>query len=188
MEYVKIIIQQIAPKLNSIINILLIVLISFLLYKRLPGLLEQFNQENTLIPSGTIELLNGSSIELSQSPLPLIAVFWATWCPPCEVELTRINRLIKKGEIAASHIIAISSYEERTHVEDVAKKRDYRFQIGFDDRGDLATRLKVTGTPTIVFINQQHKIEWMTTGLSPLLEIRIKKFLKSTPFKKTEPH
>lgn len=45
------------------------------------------------------------------------------------------------------------------------------------ESGQVSKKYNVTGTPTVVFIDAEEKINWITTGLSPTLEYRIKEFL-----------
>lgn len=148
-----------------------------LLVRRSPEILNHFSQESQTVMPLQIATLKGETIDLSQHSQPLVVVFWATWCGPCQVELNRINQLIKDGEIANTSVLAISSFEDVETIQKTILERDYKFMIGIDEKGDASTAFRVQSTPTIMFIDQFHKIKWISSGLSPLLSFRIQNFL-----------
>jgi thiol-disulfide isomerase/thioredoxin len=121
--------------------------------------------------------MDGGFYDSTTATEPLILVFWATWCGPCEVELHRIQRLISEGNLPADRVLAISSFEIPSLVQKAVAERQYSFRVGLDPDGRAATAFKVKGTPTIYLLDAQQKIEWVTSGLSPLLEIRLRRFM-----------
>jgi cytochrome c biogenesis protein CcmG/thiol:disulfide interchange protein DsbE len=122
-----------------------------------------------------LKLVNGS---LAKPLSPYVFVFWATWCGPCELELSRINQLIHDRDIDAQRVFAISVDEDPEAVRKAVQERGYLFPIVWDESGELRTRFKVSGTPTLVLVNEREEVEWVSTGLSPTLDFRLKKHLK----------
>lgn len=161
---------------SKLLNILLFVIVAWMLSQRLPVFFEMFKREGQEAIATQVQTLDGESLSLPLKRKHLM-VFWATWCPPCKVELARINKMIKSGDIDAQKIIAISSGEEPLIVSSFAKENDYRFPVAVDPSGEIAKKYKVSGTPTLLLINEDGKIEWMTMGVSPSLELRLKSFL-----------
>ncbi|MDG0816692.1 TlpA family protein disulfide reductase [Bdellovibrio svalbardensis] len=164
--------------LNLISNILLAAMVIFLITTRLPGMIEHYRQEGATAPDFTISLLQGKSFTLNENKEPLVIVFWATWCGPCEVELSRLNNLIIEKKIKAESVLTISSLEDPTLVQKTVSHRQYQFAVGLDPSGKVAKDYKVAGTPTLVFVDREKKIKWLSTGLSPTLELRVTQFLK----------
>lgn len=107
-----------------------------------------------------------------------VLVFWATWCGPCELELSRLNRWVRENPQHKTSVFAISSFEDPVLVEKVAKDRAYAFEVLLDANGQLAHDLKVKVTPTIVFIDPSGAVDWISDGLTPTLEFRVRKFLQ----------
>jgi thiol-disulfide isomerase/thioredoxin len=106
-----------------------------------------------------------------------IAVFWASWCGPCGIELSRINKAILEKEIGADRIYAISLDQDLHALEKTILEKKYSFKTYLDKENTISTLLKVNSTPTIVFIDETGKVSWQTTGVSPFLINRIKSFL-----------
>jgi thiol-disulfide isomerase/thioredoxin len=125
------------------------------------------------------QVLNSDVFHLSKYSGPLILVFWATWCGPCDVELARIKRMIQNNEISKESVLAVSVQETAEVVQLAASERGYHFPIGLDQNGEIAHTYKVSGTPTILFLNRDRQVAWRTTGISPSLGFRIRSFLDS---------
>lgn len=162
---------------SKLLNLVLILFVGGMLIQRIPVLVDMFQRQGHKAPAVTVRTISG---DLLSVPLPQkhLIVFWATWCPPCKVELARINKLVKNGDIKPQDVIAISSAEDLDTVMNHAKENDYRFTVGIDKSSAIAQQYKVSGTPTLLLINQNGVIEWMTMGVSPSLELRLKSFLK----------
>lgn len=124
-----------------------------------------------------LQTLDGQSILSQNLVQPTILVFWATWCPPCKVELARLQRLVSGGSIPAKSVIAVSIGEEHSLVEKVAKERGYTFEVALDPSGEVASKYAIEGTPTVLLRNGDGTISWRTSGVSPTLELRVMKFV-----------
>lgn len=162
--------------LSKGINILLFIFIAWMAYQRVPTIIEMYQSEGKKTESTTVRLLQGDFVQV---PLPKrhLLVFWATWCAPCKIELTRVNNMIKNGVINGNDVLAISIGETAETVMAFSKENDFQFTIAIDPQGKASHLYKVAGTPTLFLINETGHIEWTTMGLSPTLELRLKNFL-----------
>ncbi len=150
-----------------------VAIIIFTIATRLPLFIEQFNKQGKIF----------SPIEVNGKSFPpmgekSVLVFWASWCGPCTLELNRINSAIDKKEFSPANIYAVNMGESKEVVDREIRKRKYNFAIVSDDRNELANSLNVKVTPTIAFISKSGKIEWLSSGISPLLIYRIQSFFK----------
>lgn len=138
-----------------------------------PVLIEQFQKEGEKISP---VMMKGQVI-----PPPgekSVLVFWATWCGPCTVELSRINAAVLKGEISSRHLYAVNMGEDQAVIDRTVREKKYLFPVVRDGQGDLASKLGVTATPTIAFVDKDSTVKWLSSGLSPTLIFRIGSFQK----------
>lgn len=159
-------------------NILLLVAAVYILAPQIPARIDMFKREGTLAPQGVVTYLTteqGVAIPLKQKQ---VLVFWATWCGPCKIELARIQKLIESGQLDPQSVLAVSVAEDREVVLSSVAEQKFTFPVALDSQGLVSKLYKVSGTPTILLIDEQGQVDWITMGLSPGLELRIKSFLK----------
>jgi cytochrome c biogenesis protein CcmG/thiol:disulfide interchange protein DsbE len=153
-----------------------IILILGLVGLRGPQFIKNWNLQGETTPAlENLFDIAGNKISLTS---PYALVFWATWCNPCDLELGRIDMLIKDSKLDAMRIIAVSTDDNFQVVAETAKSRAYTFPVHWDEGGVLSKKFAVAGTPTIVVVGSDQKIVWATTGISPSLELRLQQYLK----------
>lgn len=151
----------------------LLVTLTFVLMMRGPSLLDHFSRQGTRVNP---VVFNG---QLFPAPnVKSVLVFWASWCGPCTIELGRIQKAIEQQEISPIHIYAINTGESQAVINKVINERKFKIPIVVDEFGILSRLFNVTATPTIIFIDESGKVDWISSGLSPSLIYRIKSFLK----------
>lgn len=160
--------------LSSLLNLLIWFFLFYALGQRLPEVFRHFQSESKPAPTFELNTISGQSWTALNPQNSRALIFWATWCGPCEIELGRINEMIKNKEIPGESVVAISSGEDPQLVKQVVKERNYRFEIALDD-GKLADRFQVHATPTVILLDEKGLIQWLTTGLSPLLTQRFRR-------------
>jgi cytochrome c biogenesis protein CcmG/thiol:disulfide interchange protein DsbE len=167
-------------------RIFIIVLWAIALYTlslKVPTVLTHFKHQDQKAPNFAIMTLNQNTMkakfELYAQSKKVVIIFWATWCGPCEVELKRINEMILEKKIQPSDILAISIQENEITVRETIKKKNYQFDVAIDKDGSVTKLYQVTATPTVVFIDENQIVHWMTSGMSPTLEFRVNSFLNN---------
>lgn len=156
-------------------NILILTLLSLFLLNRGPGIYNQFKIQGQLAADFEVAGVKGEKFHLKNNQKQIL-VFWATWCVPCKIEMNRINKMIEQNEVSKDLFLAISVGEEWNVVNEFISREKFLFPVALDQSGVVANFYSVKGTPTIVFIDENNQIEWMTMGISPSLSFRIKKF------------
>lgn len=162
---------------RNIINILLVLFVLSMVIKQGPIYWSYYQLKGTEAQSVLVKAIDGSEVSLPKAGKHVL-VFWATWCPPCKVELGRINKLVSSGRIRGDQVLAVSVGETTETVEQFAKEQKYLFDIAVDEEGLSRAFYKVEATPTILLIDDEKKVEWATMGISPTLEYRIGTFLR----------
>lgn len=163
--------------MKSVFNIIFYLIIIVLLVKKIPGIYENYKNQNQIAPLVSVRYLSGEEILVPVANQKTVVVFWATWCGPCQVELKRLNQMILDHKIKANQVLAISVQESKETVDVFLKNNKYEFLVALDETGKASESYHVRGTPTVVFIDENSRIVWMTTGLSPSLEFRVQHFL-----------
>jgi len=117
--------------------------------------------------------------DLNQTSTPVLLEVFATWCPHCQHETTVMNDLAAKyqGKIA---IVAVSgdakdmTYngpESQADVNRFAQTFNVRYPVAFDPQLTVAHEYLKNGFPTLVLIDKNKKVAWMTDGETPESEI-----------------
>ncbi|GIL18479.1 MAG: hypothetical protein BroJett040_22300 [Oligoflexia bacterium] len=160
-------------------NIILSIIILAMLVQRLPSWIEAWKLQGQKAPNFQAETLDGTQVNIPETlPKPGALIFWATWCGPCTLELSRIKTMIENKELDPSLIRAISIGEDPDLVKKTVTDRKYNFPVLIDTRETSAKLYKVFATPTIIIFNEKGEIDWVGTGISPTLSIRLKKLGK----------
>lgn len=101
---------------------------------------------------------------LGRNPAKQVIVMWATWCGPCHSLLVSLRSEAEAGRLDPRSIVAVSMVEPERDVRAYLAKTPLPFNIALDEKGILARRLKVSGTPTVVLMKPQGVIESISTG------------------------
>ncbi|MCO5112546.1 MAG: TlpA family protein disulfide reductase [Bdellovibrionaceae bacterium] len=162
-------------KIFSIDNLLFVIALLVIVFIIIPRAWKNFllqGQEAAKI----VNLVSIHNEPLEITP-PYALVFWATWCKPCDIELGRIQSMIEENKIPQNKVIAVAVDDHLKPILEAQAKRNYSFPIVWDEDQSLSSMYQVQGTPTILVIQKDNTIKWATTGLSPLLKLRLQSYL-----------
>lgn len=166
-------------KRRSVWDYLAIVILIYIVVSRGPTWLEQWQMQKQPFSSEEMSVfdLQQNKVAFPSGKGPWIVVFWATWCGPCTVELNRLKEAAEDGSIDPKRVLAVSVHEPYEDVRRAIEERQYPFQIFIDREGQTADQFNVQVTPTVVLIDADQKINWITSGVSPTLIWRSKRHL-----------
>lgn len=157
-------------------NIVFIIAMGALLFLQVPRILNNVSKEGTTLHPEEYQTLNPfqSDQKITFPKDKAIAIFWATWCAPCKLEMARLKSSVEDGEIPEGAIVAINPFESSGIVRDFLKNNAYPFS--FIDAPNVTRQLKVSATPTTAFI-ESGKVTSLSTGLSIIGIWRAESFL-----------
>lgn len=106
-------------------------------------------------PDFQTEYLNGSKFQLSDlKGKAVILNFWATWCPPCIIEMPRLQEFYEKngGKVV---VVGINLGEKKSKIEVFIKKLNITYPIIIDRNKELEKKYNILLKPTTYFINNE---------------------------------
>ena len=125
-------------------------------------------------PNFTLPRLEGGQAELTAlvKEKPALLVFWATWCPSCVEEIPVLNEWIEK--YPGLQIVGINVGEPAEHVRKFTEKRQIRYPILLDEKGDVAGQYGLVGIPAALFIAKGGRVIYYGFSLPENIEELIK--------------
>ena len=111
-------------------------------------------QVGDVAPDFQLPGLDGKSVSLEYSRgRPVLLNFWATWCPPCRIEMPHIQAIFDDQEWSDRGlvILAIDIGESRDTVRSFMESFGYTFPVLLDGSKDVAIGYNVRGIPTTFF-------------------------------------
>ena len=118
-------------------------------------------------PDFELTLLSGEPFKLSEQRGKVVFLnLWATWCPPCVMEMGDIQKLADAYPEELVVIGASADYEQAT-VEAFIEKNGYTYPIAMDEGFRLGALLYPTRyIPYSVFISPEGKVVSMDVGVA----------------------
>ena len=90
--------------------------------------------------------------------------FWATWCPPCRLEMPSMERLYGEFRGQGLEIVAVNFMESRELVQAFSREQNLTYPMLLDRRSDIAERYGVMRLPETVVIGRSGEVIAKTTG------------------------
>ena len=120
-------------------------------------------------PSFTVQMLDGEvvSIEALRGKTVLIN-FWATWCPPCNQEMTCVEKeIVERFADEEFVFLPISRGEKPEVVSAWRTKKDYKFDTGLDIATEIFPLFAKSDIPRNYLIGPDGTILHYEVGYEP---------------------
>ncbi len=105
-------------------------------------------------PDFTVADLAGKAVKLSSfKGRWVILNFWATWCPPCRVEMPSMEALWKDFKNTGLAMLAVSTGEDAATVNNFVKSNPYSFSILVDQDNVAGELYQIASIPTTYLID-----------------------------------
>ncbi|MFH1790553.1 MAG: TlpA disulfide reductase family protein [Candidatus Omnitrophota bacterium] len=106
----------------------------------------------------TLNDINGKPVKLSDySGRVIILNFFATWCPPCRMEMPDFNE-ISKESAGGAQVIAVNVGEPASKVRQFADEFGLTFPVLIDDGGVSRAYGPIRAIPVTVVIDKNFNI------------------------------
>jgi peroxiredoxin len=106
-------------------------------------------------PEFSLPTPDGKTIALAQLRGKVVFLsFWATWCPPCRVEMPSMERLYREFKDQGLVMLAVDMGESGRQVVRFMKEFRLTFPALLDADSQVASRYGVQGIPTTFLIDR----------------------------------
>jgi cytochrome c biogenesis protein CcmG/thiol:disulfide interchange protein DsbE len=120
-----------------------------------------------LAPDFTLQTLDGRSITLRDytagEGTPVVLNFWATWCPPCRVEMPYFESVnaLYAGQVA---VLGLNQAESAETIADYARDHGLTYPLLVDQDMRVNNLYGVLNLPTTIFIDRNGVVREVLIG------------------------
>jgi peroxiredoxin len=127
-------------------------------------------------PDFTLIDLDGNAVRLVDYRGKVVFLnFWATWCPPCRIEMPAMEELYQEYKDKDVVIIGVDLGESRSSVQSFVEENDYSWTFVIDSTGEVARDYMVTLIPSSFFVDGDGIIRALQVGAmsKTTMEVRL---------------
>ena len=88
----------------------------------------------------------------------VILNFWATWCPPCRLEMPSMEKIYKEYKGEGLEVVAMNFMEGPEPINVFVKENDFTFTILLDRPGKIAESYGVRALPITFLIGRRGNV------------------------------
>ena len=124
--------------------------------------------------------LDGRQVTLAEfQGKPVVINFWATWCPPCRLEMPEFQRAYEAYQEDDLVILAVNAAEQPEVVRSFFyDQMGYTFTPLLDEEGQVAEVFGAIGLPSTYFVNAAGEVTAVHRGA--LTQAQLQSYLKDT--------
>lgn len=97
------------------------------------------------------EILNGK---------PAVLVFWSLYCSKCKKETPQINQLAKEFSPKGVEVLGINTGETAEEIKEGIESFGIEYAVAPDEGKRVMQKFGAVGTPTIIFLDKEGKIQF----------------------------
>lgn len=137
--------------------------------------LSEVEMEGKPAPDFQLRGIDGKQVRLSDLKGKKVAInFWATWCPPCRIEIPILNDLYDEiSDESSFRLIGISGESENT-VNNFTASNPIHYTVLLDEDDSVARSYRIMAYPTFVYINEDGIITDIDSGMNFFLKWKIR--------------
>jgi cytochrome c biogenesis protein CcmG, thiol:disulfide interchange protein DsbE len=116
-------------------------------------------------PDFTLPDLDGNQIALSDFRGEVVLInFWATWCPPCRVEMPDMEAVYREHKQDGFEILGVDQREPKDLVEEFVTERGFSWIFLLDEDFDVSREYSATSIPRSILVDRDGTVVHIWTG------------------------
>ena len=136
------------------------------------------------LPKVILKDIEGRTVQtdtISNNGKPIIIAFFATWCKPCNRELTNIDEVYEDWQQETGVRLVAVSIDQAQNVNKVKPMVDqngWRYDVLLDANGEFRRSLGIQSVPYTVLLDGQGRIVYKHNGYTDGAEAELYKKVK----------
>ncbi len=116
-------------------------------------------------PDFALPDLDGNEIALSDHRGEVVLInFWATWCPPCRVEMPDMEAVYRQHADDGFEILGVDQREPKELVEEFVTERGFSWIFLLDEDFDVSREYSATSIPRSILVDRDGTVAHVWTG------------------------
>ncbi|PRZ17048.1 thiol-disulfide isomerase/thioredoxin [Laceyella sediminis] len=113
-------------------------------------------QQEMRAPNFSLKTLDGKTVEVKKNNgKPTLINFWASWCPPCKVEMPHIQKAYEKyGDRVNFLMVNLTAMDDETKMKQYLKEEGYSFPVLLDRTGEVSQMYQAISIPTTYIVDR----------------------------------
>lgn len=115
-------------------------------------------EEGHFAPDFVLRTLEGNIVRLSEfrGQKVVLINFWATWCPPCRLEMPTMQQIYSEYKGRGFEIVAVNiESDAKQAISDFVKELRLTFPIALDTDMKVSRKFRLIGLPVSILIDRQ---------------------------------
>lgn len=110
-------------------------------------------------PSFTASRMDGGRLDLaSLRGKAIVLNFWASWCPPCKKEATRLEQEWRQYRSEGVVFVGVDYHDVTSDARTFLERHGVTYTTIRDGSGAIGDRYGLTGVPETYFVNRQGRL------------------------------
>jgi peroxiredoxin len=125
-------------------------------------------------PDFTLRDPEGKQVRLKDLKDKVVVLsFWATWCPPCRMEMPHLEALQKKYAGKPVKVIGVNTDKQGKALRNWMKARNLTFTVVADTNHKVSGQYQVEAFPTLYVIDKKGIVREHILGFDPEMETNL---------------